>query len=381
MIDIMERRVMMEISLSKRNETTLAVKFIIFYKDGIAKIKNVPGRRWIPEESIWSLPYTLEVINQLLMTFKDCKFYVEPQLLEECYLLQSYEQVNISDSLSNVSQWDSVLRQSLKDELLLRGYSSKTVKAYLGQVERFFNYFKEQDMFWNHQTIHNYSLYLLQKNCSHSYVNQAISAIKFYFQKVLKQNESTPYIRPKKEHKLPNVLSLNEVMLILKAIHNLKHKAILYLTYSSGLRVSEVVRLRLQDFDQERKTLHIRQGKGRKDRLTLLSDTALEVFLRYYQQEKPEIWMFPGQNKEKHLTERSVQKIFEQALVSSGVTKKVSVHSLRHSFATHLLEGGIDIRYIQELLGHRSTRTTERYTHVSIKDVRRIKSPLDQIDD
>lgn len=127
----------MEISLSKRNETTLAVKFIIFYKDGIAKIKNVPGRRWIPEESIWSLPYTLEVINQLLMTFKDCKFYVEPQLLEECYLLQSYEQVNISDSLSNVSQWDSVLRQSLKDELLLRGYSSKTVKAYLGQVERF----------------------------------------------------------------------------------------------------------------------------------------------------------------------------------------------------------------------------------------------------
>lgn len=164
---------------------------------------------------------------------------------------------------------------------------------------------------------------MLQKNCSHSYVNQAISAIKFYFQKVLKQIESTPYIRPKKEHKLPNVLSLNEVMLILKAIHNLKHKAILYLTYSSGLRVSEVVRLRLQDFDQERKTLHIRQGKGRKDRLTLLSDTALEVFLRYYQQEKPEIWMFPGQNKEKHLTERSVQKIFEQALVSSGVTKKL----------------------------------------------------------
>ncbi|QYR19648.1 site-specific integrase [Paenibacillus sp. sptzw28] len=371
----------MEISLSKRNKTTLAVKFMVFYKDGITKIKNLPGRRWIPEESIWAFPYTLEVLNQILTVFKDCKFYVEPQLLEECYLLQSYEKANNSDSLSNVAQWGSVQRQSFKDELLLRGYSSKTIKAYLGQAERFFNYIKGQHIFWNHQTIHNYSLYLLHKNCSHAYVNQAISAIKFYFQKVLKQNESAPYIRPKKEHKLPNVLSLNEVILILKAVRNLKHKAILYLTYSSGLRVSEVVRLRLQDFDKERKTLRIRQGKGRKDRLTLLSDTALEIFLRYYHQEKPEIWMFPGQNEGRHLTERSVQKIFEQALVASGVPKKVSIHSLRHSFATHLLEGGIDIRYIQELLGHQSTRTTERYTHVSIKDVRRIKSPLDQIDD
>jgi integrase/recombinase XerD len=333
----------MEIFVSKRNETTLGVKFTAFIQDGISKIKKIPGRRWIPEESIWSLPYTLEVLKQLLMVFKDCSIHAEPQLLEECY-------------------------------------SSKTVKAYLGQVERFFNYIKEQDMFWNHQTIHSYSLSLLHKNRSHAYVNQAISAIKFYFQKVLKQNQSAPYLRPKKEHKLPNVLSLNEVMLILKAIANLKHKAILYLTYSSGLRVSEVVRLQLQDFDKERKTLPIRQGKGRKDRLTLLSDAALEVFSRYYQQEKPEIWMFPGQIEGRHLTERSVQKIFEQALVSSGIKKKVSVHSLRHSFATHLLEGGIDIRYIQELLGHQSTRTTERYTHVSIKDVRRIKSPLDQID-
>ncbi|XEC97295.1 tyrosine-type recombinase/integrase [Paenibacillus tarimensis] len=169
-------------------------------------------------------------------------------------------------------------------------------------------------------------------------------------------------------------------MQILKAIHNLKHKAILYLTYSSGLRVGEVVRLKLQDIDQGRKTLYIRQGKGRKDRLTLLSDTAFKVVQDYLKEEKPGVWLFPGQTEGRHLTERSVQKVFEQALVSSGVKKKVSVHSLRHSFATHLLEGGIDIRYIQELLGHQSSRTTERYTHVSIKDVRRIKSPLEQIE-
>ncbi|WP_410511543.1 tyrosine-type recombinase/integrase [Paenibacillus sp. BR2-3] len=156
---------------------------------------------------------------------------------------------------------------------------------------------------------------------------------------------------------------MNEVMLILKSTHNLKHQSILY-----------------QDLDKDRKTLHVRQGKGRKNRLTLLSDSAFKVVQQYIQQEKPEDWLFPGQTKGRHLTERSVQKLFERAVESSGITKKVSVHSLRHSFATHLLEGGIDIRYIQELLGHQSTRTTERYTHVSVKDVRRIQSPLDQME-
>nr|WP_253300456.1 tyrosine-type recombinase/integrase [Paenibacillus lautus] len=170
-------------------------------------------------------------------------------------------------------------------------------------------------------------------------------------------------------------------MLILKALHNLKHRAILYLTYSSGLRVGEVVRLKTQDIDFERKTLRVSQGKGRKDRLTLLSETAMDIVQPYLQQEKPEKWMFPGQHPERHITERTVQKVFEQARTASGIQKKVSIHALRHSFATHLLEGGINIRFIQELLGHQSVRTTERYTHVSVKDIRRIKSPLDQLEE
>ncbi|WP_206105463.1 tyrosine-type recombinase/integrase [Paenibacillus thalictri] len=161
-------------------------------------------------------------------------------------------------------------------------------------------------------------------------------------------------------------------MCILKAVQNLKHRAILYLVYSSGLRVGEVVRLHLQDLDPERKTLLIRQGKGRKDRLTFLSEAAFRIVKAYCRHEKPEIWLFFGQTKGRHLSERSVQKIFEHALKLSGVAKKVSVYALRHSFATHLLEQG----YIQELLGYQSSRTTERYTHVSVKDVRRIQSPL-----
>jgi integrase/recombinase XerD len=189
------------------------------------------------------------------------------------------------------------------------------------------------------------------------------------------------YVRPKKEHKLPNVLGQKEVKRILQAIGNTKHRAILFLVYSSGLRVGEVVRLRIKDIDRERRTLHIRQGKGKKDRLTVLSESALEVVQHYIVQMKPETWLFPGQTPGSHLSERTVQKVFENAVRIARVEKEVSVHSLRHSFATHLLEDGIDIRYIQELLRHQSTRTTEIYTHVAVKDVRRIKSPLDRLGD
>lgn len=194
---------------------------------------------------------------------------------------------------------------------------------------------------------------MLGRGSSHSDVNQTLSAVKFFSSRVLGETmTSTSYVRPKREQKLPHVLSQSEVMQILRSFENPKHRAIMYITYSSGLRVSEVVRLRLSDFDRERKTLRLRQGKGRKDRQTLLSDAAYAVVQHYVEREKPQDWLFPGQYEGKHLTERTVQKLFEQALARSGVHKPVSLHVLRHSFATHLLESGIDIRYIQELLGH-----------------------------
>ncbi|WP_246369901.1 tyrosine-type recombinase/integrase [Saccharibacillus deserti] len=227
--------------------------------------------------------------------------------------------------------------------------------------------------------VQKYALDLLEKGLSHAYVNQAISALKFYFRYVLKSPKSNGYVRPKKESKLPDVLSLGEVVRLLKSVENPKHKAILYLTYTSGLRVSEVVRLRPEDCDGERHTVKVRQGKGRKDRQTLLSEAAANVLDRYIDQAKPTTWLFPGQREGRHLTERSAQKVFEKALRQTGIRKEVSIHSLRHSFATHLLENGIDLRYIQELLGHQSVRTTERYTHVSRRDIGKIRSPLDRI--
>ncbi|CAG7639339.1 Tyrosine recombinase XerC [Paenibacillus solanacearum] len=361
----------------------MAVKLQYFNQNDVAKIRQVPGRKWIPEEAVWTVPYTLGVIEHCLDLFQGYCMEVEPALAEECDMLQfrrdDLESTRASLATPSLFDWHDERKTQLKNELVMRGYSSKTVKAYCGQLERFYGYIRSTLEPWSDRTAQRYSLYLLERQCSHAYVNQAISAIKFYMRHVLNQKESAPYVRPKKEKKLPPVLSQHEVKRLLESVHNLKHKAILYLTYSSGLRVGEVVRLRKQDLDHERKTLWVRQGKGRKDRLTLLSEAAYEVVRAYCDHEKPEEWLFPGQMDRRHLTERSAQKVFEHALASAGLTKKVSIHALRHSFATHLLEGGIDIRYIQELLGHQSSRTTERYTHVAVKDVRRIQSPLDQI--
>lgn len=207
-----------------------------------------------------------------------------------------------------------------------------------------------------------------------------MSALKIFLGKVCGQSDLIMNLpRPKKEKKLPTVLTADEVLRILAALPNLKHKTILMLTYSSGLRIGEVVRLKLHDLDNERFLVHIRQGKGRKDRVTVLSRSAYEMICLYMEKERPYDWLFPGADRDQHITERSIQRIFERARVTAGIRKPATVHTLRHSFATHLLEGGTDLRYIQELLGHESVKTTQIYTHVSTKDARRVMSPLDRI--
>ncbi|GIO97191.1 hypothetical protein J14TS5_22770 [Paenibacillus lautus] len=270
----------------------------------VMKIREIPGRKWDRDKKVWMIPYTLESIQQLHTPFEGTKIHVDSVLMKECSLF-NYE-VHMQDHIP-IYSWNESIKRSFVDALQLRGYSKNTIKAYCSQVHRFHAFVQQQNQRMGHEKlIQSYSLHLLHRKCSHSYVNQALSAIKFYAQKVLLHEETVSYVRPKKEKKLPNVLSTNEVMLILKALHNLKHRAILYLTYSSGLRVGEVVRLKTQDIDFERKTLRVSQGKGRKDRLTLLSDTAMDVVQPYLQQEKPEKWMFPGQHPERHMTERTV---------------------------------------------------------------------------
>ncbi|WP_276358020.1 tyrosine-type recombinase/integrase [Cohnella caldifontis] len=190
------------------------------------------------------------------------------------------------------------------------------------------------------------------------------------------------WVFPKYEKKLPSVMSMSEVRRLLESVKNLKHRTILTLIYSSGLRISEVVKLKRIDVDPTRRTLHIRQSKGRKDRYTVLSPIAYRMLEEYLNRNYVEDYLFPsGDSMNKPLNVRSIQHVFERAKRLAGVTKPTTVHTLRHSFATHLLEEGTDLRYIQELLGHASSKTTEIYTHVSIKDIRRIKSPLDRMDE
>ena len=214
---------------------------------------------------------------------------------------------------------------------------------------------------------------------SASSLNLAISAIKFFYKNVLKKDILNDRHRPSYDKHFPMVLSKTEIAKILSMEKNLKHRLLLMLAYSSGLRVSEVVTLKKEHIDISRGIVYIRLGKGRKDRCTLLSEKANRLFTEYCVIFNIQTWVFPGQNTNRPLSIRSAQKIFNKAVCRAKITKELSIHSLRHTFATHLLENGTDIRYIQELLGHSSIKTTERYTHVAKSSILNIQSPLDTI--
>ncbi len=349
----------MAINISKQGNL-LSVKFD-YSGVRINKIKQIKGYEWDRAGKVWRVPYTHDNLA----------------ILKELY---KSEQVRI-DFEDNT--YNEAIMIAMDKELVLKGYSVKTREAYSKQIKRFSSFLDTNVDQANNEILRKYVLFLMEElDLSHSYVNQAISAVKFLYQYVLKDNRITITIpRPKKEYKLPNILSLGEVKRIFQAVRNEKHKTILYLIYSGGLRVGEVVRLKPTDIDSERMLIHVVQGKGRKDRYTLLSQVALLQLRKYYKLYRPEGWLFPGQDEEKFLTERTVGKVFQNACEKAGIKKSASVHTLRHSFATHLLEGGTDLRFIQELLGHASSRTTEIYTHVTTKNISRIESPLDKLGD
>lgn len=245
----------------------------------------------------------------------------------------------------------------MKRELLSRKYSYRTVKGYLYYNKDFLNYTKKRSSDINDNDIKNYILYLAEeKQSATSTLNQAINALKFYYGSMQKKKFVYEIKRPRKDKKLPVVLSKEEVAKIINSMDNLKHRTILMLTYSAGLRVGEVVRLKPEDIDSKRMLIHIKGAKGRKDRYVMLSEKALEILRQYWKKYRPEKWLFSGAKEGRYLSTRTADKIFRNACDKAGIKKDVSLHTLRHSFATHLLEGGTDLRYIQELLGHSHTK-------------------------
>jgi len=266
------------------------------------------------------------------------------------------------------------------EELLrLRRYSFNTIKTYCSCFKSFLWYHNQciiEEL--DSKSIRKYLLHLIKKkNIAHSTQNQVINAIKFYYEQVLgRPREEYRWERPRRQKKLPAVFSEREIECLLASISNLKHKCILFTIYSAGLRLSEVINLRITDILSKENCIFVRDAKGNKDRYTLLSNKLLLLLRKYYKAYKPDFWLFEGLNGGQY-SKRSVQAIMKKALKRSKILKNGTVHTLRHSFATHLLERGVNLRYIQALLGHNSIKTTEIYTHISHQDLSRISSPLD----
>ena len=273
--------------------------------------------------------------------------------------------------------------QQYKDLLLQKRYSQNTQDVYYSYFKDFYVHFQNEKLEdITTDKINSYLLDLIQsKNISISQQNQRINAIKFYYEKVLgRKKEYYELHRPRKENKLPKVLSKNEVKRIFDVTKNIKHKCILMLLYSAGLRRSELLNLLPADIDSERMVIHINGAKGKKDRISLLSDNLLQLLRQYYKEYRPKEYLFEGQ-KGGMYSPSSVANILKKSVYKAGIKKTVTPHMLRHSFATHLLEQGTDLRYIQELLGHNSSKTTEIYTHVSKSAIEKIINPIDDFFD
>jgi site-specific recombinase XerD len=268
--------------------------------------------------------------------------------------------------------------EKLETELRARKYSPRTMRSYIHYNREFCRVIQKIPDAVTEDDVKKYLAYLDgELDLSTSAMNLAISALKFFYAGILGKPVGGNLRRPRHDKHLPGVLSKAEINLLLDTEKNPKHRLLLMLAYSSGLRVSEVVVLRKENIDFSRKTILVCAGKGRKDRYTLLSDRASQFIKEYCGLYSIEGWLFPGQDRAAHLSIRSAQAIFEKALRNASIGKPISIHGLRHSFATHLLENGIDIRYIRDLLGHVSLRTTERYAHVARGSSLKIRSPLD----
>ena len=273
----------------------------------------------------------------------------------------------------------SELREKMKMDMELKGYSSNTIKNYINHVSRFAKFYNKSPEFLKEKEIREYLHYCItEKKLSEGTVNYINASLKFFYTKTLNRYWNMDKIpRIKEPRKLPTVLSPEEVKDIFDVTENLKHKAILMTVYSAGLRVSEVCNLKITDIDSKNMQILIREGKGKKDRYSLLSKANLEILREYWKRYHPTEYLFSGRYRTDAITPRSVQLVMEKSLKKTKITKKASIHTLRHSFATHLLDAGTDICYIQRLLGHTRITTTTIYLHLRRLDLLNIKSPLD----
>lgn len=346
-----------------QGERVILIRFA-YDTELIKKVKKIRGIRWSPDLKAWYIPDSDEYRGMLEASFPDFKNETG---------MQKAEGLSKDETLAQIEKFTQWLRS--------KRYSENTVKTYTEALRVFLQFFSDRAL----NTIGNEDIvifnneYILKKKLSASYQNQMVNAVKLFFQTVQNRRlDIEKKHRPKKSKTLPNVLSKEEVKAILEVHGNIKHRAILSLIYACGLRRGELLHMKISDIDSKRNIVIIRQSKGKKDRIVPLSQRILEMLRDYFRACKPKYWLFEGQAGEQY-SEKSLQSVLKQALKKAGIRKPVSLHWLRHSYATHLLESGTDLRYIQELLGHNSSKTTEIYTHVSTKNLQQIKSPFDDL--
>ena len=275
----------------------------------------------------------------------------------------------------------STLREQMLADLQLKGLTPKTQKIYLREVSNYAKYFGKSPEQLGEKELREYLLYLLnERKLFKGTYRFYYQGLKFLYKHTLKREEVVEKIHcPRGKKKLPVVLDLAEVKTLLSVMENLKHRAILTITYSAGLRISETARLKVSDIDSKRMMVRVQQGKGGKDRYSILSQTALECLRQYWRAYRPKEWLFEGQKEGTHICISSIRQIFLEAKERAGIIKEVSPHTLRHSFATHLIEAGTSLHHVQLLLGHRSPTTTTVYLHVSKMNLAQVTSPLDSI--
>lgn len=332
----------------------------------VAAIKAVSGRRYHPEGKYWTVPHTAEAVEQIQALFTNDRVAVSAA-------------VRAASAKLSVERINEVM-SALDEELTLRGYSPKTRDNYRLHIQRFLRWLRRDPATASEEELRAYLLEMLDDGLSASYVRQARAALVIVYEGLLDQSERVAELPSAKEkRRLPTVLSREEVERLLKATSGLMGRALLTVIYSAGLRVGEAIQLRASDILSERGQVRVRSGKGKKDRYTVLADEAVDVLRMYYRIHRPREWLFPGRELGSHISQRTARRIFNRAKEQARVNSKATIHTLRHSFATHMYEDGVDIRIIQELMGHARINTTLRYTHVAKPAAKQVRSPLDTL--
>jgi integrase/recombinase XerD len=345
-------------------------------------LKNqIQGFHWNSELKSWISPYYPALKKELFQLLRG-RYWLDYSGMEMKTPINKVQIQTQNPVLSPLTEEHKLHLEKFNQYLLSKRYSPSTIKTYKETVSTFLRFFSSKPISEiNHNDLIVFNnQYIIQKNLSNSYQNQVVNALKLFFQIIENKKIVVELLhRPRREKKLPNVLSKEEVKAILEAPKNIKHQAMLSLIYACGLRRGELLNLTLKDIQSNRNLLLIRQAKGKKDRVVPISPKLIELLRSYYKEWKPITWLFEGQFPNTQYSAKSLESVLKQSLTKAKIGKPVSLHWLRHSYATHLLENGTDLRYIQELLGHRSSKTTEIYTHVSTSIIKMIKSPFDDL--